>query len=45
MSYRPRHLCRRDDRRVGGWVIVVGLFLLAPALGAALAGPYLYAAP
>lgn len=44
MSYQPRHLRRRDDRRLGGWLVTIGLFVLVPALGAALAGPYLFVA-
>lgn len=44
-SYVPRHRRRPDDRRLGRWVLVVGLFLLAPALGASFAGPYLYVGP
>ena len=43
----PRHMvpATRHDAALGRWVALVGLFLLAPAVGAALAGPYLSVAP
>jgi hypothetical protein len=41
VAYHPRHRARPDDRRLGGWLITVGLLLLAVAVGASLAGPVL----
>ena len=39
--HRPRHLARPDDRRLGGWLMTIGVLLLACAIGASLAGPVL----
>jgi hypothetical protein len=37
VSYRPRHLAPRRDRRLAGWLVTIGVLLVSPGVGMAIA--------